>query len=282
MSATLTTLRDLADQYDAFLIDQFGVLLDGAGAYENAPWALSELAKTGKPIVILSNSGKRAAPNEARLTRLGFARGDYQTVLSSGEAAYRLLSEMGGDRRGGATPVWLHARDGDQSAIEGLNLRSVASASEADLLILAGSQGDQQGLEWYRAELTPAAQRAVPCYCTNPDLEMLTPQGKAFGAGRIAALYEELGGSVTYIGKPYLQIYQIAGQILGQIAPRGVLCIGDSPAHDVLGGAGAGFSTALVRDTGLHAGADFAHLQEICEGLGARLDHVIPAFDWES
>ena len=39
-----TDLATLAGQFDAFLVDQFGVLMDGSGAYEGTPAALSALA----------------------------------------------------------------------------------------------------------------------------------------------------------------------------------------------------------------------------------------------
>ena len=38
----LTSLLDLADQYDAFLLDQFGVIHDGKTAYDGAVEAVSE------------------------------------------------------------------------------------------------------------------------------------------------------------------------------------------------------------------------------------------------
>lgn len=277
----LTTLADLSARYDAFLIDQFGVLLDGDGAYPFAVAALSRLAQTGKPVVILSNSGKRAAPNEARLTRLGFDRAAYRRLLSSGEAAFgAIAARIGVDMQAGAA-VWLHARDGDQSAIAGLDLRLVDDPSAADLVIIAGSQADRLDRDWYRNTLAPAAARGVECYCTNPDLEMLTKHGPRFGAGAIAALYAELGGCVTYIGKPHRLIYDIARAELGGIDPRRILCIGDSPAHDALGGTRAGFATALTYKTGLHAGADIGTIAQACRAFGARLDHIIPAFEWK-
>ena len=67
-----TTLRVLADQFDAFFIDQFGVLMDATGAYPFAIDSVKRLSELGKPMILLSNSGKRAFKNEERLTRLGF------------------------------------------------------------------------------------------------------------------------------------------------------------------------------------------------------------------
>jgi len=55
-------LEILAD-FDGFLIDQFGVLIDGSGPYPNAVAALEHLTLDGKKAVIITNSGKRADYN---------------------------------------------------------------------------------------------------------------------------------------------------------------------------------------------------------------------------
>ena len=198
-----TDLAILVEQYDAFLIDQFGVLLDGIGAYNGAPAALSALAQMGKQIVLLSNSGKRAGANEARLTRLGFDRHSYLSVMSSGEAAFaEIKGRIGRDITPGAA-VWVHARDGDMSAVEGLDLTPVEQAEAAGLLVIAGSRADEFDLAQYRNWLAPAALRGVPAFCTNPDMKMLTPLGQRVGAGAIAQMYEDLGGKVEWVGKPF-------------------------------------------------------------------------------
>ncbi|WP_099824684.1 TIGR01459 family HAD-type hydrolase [Oceaniglobus indicus] len=269
-----TDLRALAGRYDAFLIDQFGVLMDGAGAYDGAAAALSALAGMGKRIVLLSNSGKRAAPNAARLTRLGFDRHSYLGVMSSGEAAFaEMKRRIGQDIRPGVA-VWVHARDGDMSAVDGLDLTPVDQAEAADLLVIAGSRADEFDRNQYRDWLAPAARRGVPAFCTNPDMKMLTPQGQRFGAGAIAEMYEDLGGRVEWVGKPFPLIYRRAHDALGK--PDRVLCIGDSPAHDIAGGKGAGFATALVR-TGLHSDLSDAALLEHCRAT-AMPDFIIPGF----
>ena len=268
------TLPELAQDHDAFLVDQFGVLLDGKAAYPWAPQALAFLAATGKPVILLSNSGKRSDPNAARLIRLGFRRDSFRLVLSSGEAAWRHLSHRA---LAPATRIWLHARDADTSAVDGLGLALTDDPSQATLLLLAGSQADRLTLDDYRSLLQPVAGK-VPMLCTNPDVEMLTPTGLRPGAGRIALLFAELGGAVDWIGKPYPLIYQEAMRLLPGIAPDRILCIGDSPAHDIAGGHRAGLKTCLVR-TGLHAAIPVADLAALCEAeAGVLPDHILPRF----
>lgn len=274
------TLGALVAAHDAFLIDQFGVLLDGSGAYPYAPRALARLAEAGKPVILLSNSGKRAEANAERLVALGFARESFRLVLSSGEAAWRALQGRIGAGLAPGAGVWLHARGGAEDQIAGLDLRRATSPDAADLLLLAGSRGDEMTLAQYEALLRPAAARGVPMLCTNPDIEMMTPLGLRFGAGRIAQSYVAMGGAVEWIGKPYPLIYAEAAALLPGIRPACILCIGDSPAHDVAGGQAAGHATALVQ-TGLHAGMGRAALADLCQGAGAVPDYLLPAFDFE-
>ena len=54
-------LRDIAERYDAFFLDQFGVVHDGTAAYPGAPEAVAALAGLGKPVLFVTNSGRRAA-----------------------------------------------------------------------------------------------------------------------------------------------------------------------------------------------------------------------------
>ena len=273
-----TSLESLAQQFDAFLIDQFGVLLNGSGAYEFAPRSLKKLAKFGKPIVLLSNSGKRAVSNESRLTKLGFSRDSYLVVMSSGEAAYYELSRRIGNSLPQRAKIWLHARDNDTSAIDGLDLYRVNNPDDADLLLLAGSNTDTINFENYISLLMTAARRRIPMICTNPDLIMLTAGDSHPGAGAIAEAYAKCGGPVELIGKPYPLIYAEAARYFSGIAADRILCIGDSPSHDIAGGKAAGHKTALVR-TGLHADDTESELIEFCTN-DMMPDFMIRAFDF--
>ncbi|RUY94525.1 TIGR01459 family HAD-type hydrolase, partial [Mesorhizobium sp. M7A.F.Ca.CA.002.15.1.1] len=73
----LDGLGPLAERYNVFLLDQFGVLHDGTRPYPGAAAALSALKRAGKTVVLVSNSGRRAQPNESRLMKLGFEPGSW-------------------------------------------------------------------------------------------------------------------------------------------------------------------------------------------------------------
>lgn len=278
--AMLRDVADLAARFDAFFVDQFGVLHDGAAPYPGAVEALERLSETGKPVVLLSNSGKRAAPNESRLARLGFRRGSWTHFLSSGEVAWRRFAGLDGDAPlAPETHCLLLARDGDRSAVEGLGIVLTDDPASADLVLIAASEGDRFPLEHYRTLLAPAAGRGVPAFCTNPDKTMLTGATSHFGAGRIAELYEELGGPVEWIGKPFPAIYRVGLSLAGHFAGRSIACVGDSIEHDIAGGLRAGLSTVLVR-SGILADAPANELATLYQSFSAKPDFVLPRFTW--
>ena len=247
-----TTLEDLADQFDAFFIDQFGVLMDASGPYPFAIDAIKRLSEYNKPIVLLSNSGKRAIENCERLERLGFDLNLFTEVITSGEVAYWTIKNKIEDGNFIKPKIYLISRDADTSPIDGLSCKIAKNTDEADYLIIAGSESDTKPLNYYTSLLEPMANKGVPAFCTNPDLVMLTPNGTSFGAGLIAKEYEEMGGSVTWFGKPHPLIYKFALNKIPNIEPQKVLCIGDSVEHDIRGSFNANCSSALVK-TGIAA-----------------------------
>ena len=247
-----TTLEDLADQFDAFFIDQFGVLMDASGPYPFAIDAIKRLSEYNKPIVLLSNSGKGAIENCERLERLGFDLNLFAAVITSGEVAYWTIKNKIEDGNFIKPKIYLISRDSDTSPVNGLSCKIAKNTDEADYLIIAGSESDTKSLSYYTSLLEPMANKGVPAFCTNPDLVMLTPNGTSFGAGSIAKEYEEMDGSVTWFGKPHPLIYKFALNKIPNIEPQKVLCIGDSVEHDIRGSFNANCSSALVK-TGIAA-----------------------------
>jgi len=277
---TISGMDEIAERFDAFLIDQFGVLRDGKGPYPGAVETLLRLKTSGKTIIILSNSGKRSVENDRRLAALGFDPQSWDWFLTSGEVAWRILQSESRDGSSKATrKCLLISRDGDTSPLDGLDLTRTERGEDAEVILLAASEGDVHPLSFYETLLAPAAARGVPCLCTNPDKIMLTKDGTAFGAGRIAELYEELGGQVRWIGKPFPDIYATAREFLGPIAPEKICCIGDSIEHDIAGAAGAGLKSILVT-TGILETATEVERQALFAAHRATPDFILPTFIW--
>jgi HAD superfamily hydrolase (TIGR01459 family) len=227
----ISGLSEIASDFDGMIIDQFGVIHDGEKLYPGTLEVMARLAEAGVKVMIVTNSGKRSAANVRRIVKLGVPREHFIDCISSGEVAYQSLTV----RR-----AFIIGRQGDNYEFDGIE--PVDDPRDADVLLILGTNVPETSMEDYRAQLKGVT---LPCICCNPDRWMLTPQGLQAAPGAIAALYEEMGGKVTWIGKPYPGIYQAALKIMGN--PKRVLCIGDSAEHDVAGGKTAGLSTLLVQ-----------------------------------
>ena len=250
----VTDLAPLLPNYDGFLVDQFGVLHDGRNPLPGVVKALNRLRAAGKRVVVLSNSGKRAAVNEARMTALGLDRGLYTAMMSSGEVAWKGFR----DRRDppfaslGRSCLFF-SRGGDRSAVEGLDLELVDDPASAEFVFLTGLDPEPDGGNRVQTLLSEARQLDLPLLCSNPDLTAVEGDRLAPGPGQIAQDYAAAGGRVHWVGKPAQPIYKAALECLGLLRSR-VLAVGDSLDHDVAGAASAGLDSALLT-SGIHRAA---------------------------
>ena len=249
-------LRGIAARFDGMLIDQFGVIHDGQKLYPGTLRVLSELKAIGMPVAVMTNSGKRAAANCERLVHMGVPRDMFTGAVSSGEVAYAGLT---------ARRAFLIGKNGEDYGFGGIDF--VSDPAEAEIMLILGSNAPRTSLDDYRRLF---AGITLPALCCNPDRLMLTPNGLVPAPGAIAALYEEMGGHVTWIGKPYPAIYREATRLIGN--PKRVLCIGDSAEHDVAGGRNAGLETLLVLQ-GVSQGHDPAT-------LSPTPDFLMDRFQW--
>ena len=274
------TLNELSALYDVFFIDQFGVLRGGEVAYAGASQALVHLKAQGKTIVILSNSGRSGPYNISRLAKLGFDSSSFDRFVTSGDVAPALLeSGLLPIERSKSTRCLTIASGEDRSLADNLGFSSVDTAEEADLVIISGSETERIPLASYRALLLPAAKRGVPCICTNPDVHKLVGETLLPAAGTIAALYEKMGGKVTRIGKPYVDIYRHAHALCSHPDKARIVAIGDSLEHDVIGAATFGIDSALAL-TGLQAHVSEAELlAQLQEGQIAPR-YLLGSFVW--
>lgn len=255
-------------------IDQYGVLHDGRDPYPGAVAALTELRARGTRTVILSNSGRSGDANAQRMEKIGIARGLYDHFLTSGDVARAVLrSRELPIELGAATRCMTLSTSDEHDLADELGFSVVHDGAEADLLVISGSQAGRISLSEYERRIEPAARRRVLCLCTNPDKLMLTSEGTHPGAGAIATLYEKLGGTVSWIGKPYPGIYAAAARLVGASEPREVLCVGDSIEHDIVGAHRFGAAAALVR-TGILANLSEEELAIECAKHGVAPDAI--------
>src|SRR5438105_1149992 len=134
---------------------------------------------------------------------------------------------------------------------DGLPLERVARVEDADFLMVIGIDSPRLGVADYETWLAAGAARRLPMICANPDITRVSPDGLVDAPGALARRYEELGGEVSYHGKPHPAIYESCLEALSGCTRERVIAIGDSIEHDVLGAQGVGLSCAFVAG-GIH------------------------------
>ena len=139
MIKRIVGLREIAGQFDLYLVDQYGVLHDGVIAYPGAIDAWNRLGSDGQKVVVLTNSGKDGSDNLARLASLGFAN-PIHTVVSSGEVGLQLVrSGALGPHFAIGADACVIGRHGDHYAFSSDDFRMVSRPHDAAFLVFAGS-----------------------------------------------------------------------------------------------------------------------------------------------
>jgi HAD superfamily hydrolase (TIGR01459 family) len=250
-------ISDISDSYAGFIIDQWGVLHNGEEAYDGVVDCLRELKNRNKYIIILSNSGKRAEQNKERLKKIGIGPSLYDEILTSGEMTWQgLKNQDEGFFKGLGKKCYVISRGGDTSIVDDLDMQIVDDIGKASFLMISGTDAPEKTMEDYEPILKAAVRRRLTALCANPDSRGVMGAGYIMGAGTLARRYQDFGGVVHYIGKPHQPIFQQCIRILQakEIYPGQTIVIGDTMAHDILGGTLVNMDTCLVK-CGLHAPA---------------------------
>jgi HAD superfamily hydrolase (TIGR01459 family) len=281
----LDGVATLAERYDGFIFDLWGVVHDGRRAYPGVAEALAALKSRGKRVAFLSNAPRRARVVEALLAGMGLDRSLYDGTITSGELAWRMLRERAAHGYGRRA---LHiGPERDLTVVEDTDLELVTDAARADFVLNTGPEPERGNGDVgpYRPALEACAARRLPMLCVNPDRYVMVGDERVICAGALADLYVELGGPrAAEIGKPDPAVYPPVLEVLGIADVGRVVAIGDSPHTDLAGAQAAGID-AVWALTGLAAFAhggqpDPARLAAEAEAEGVRPVAALSGLRW--
>jgi len=244
----LTGFASLAERFDGFILDLWGVIHDGVRAFPSAVDCLHRLRAAGKPTVLLSNVPRPNRDAQALMQRMGIADDLYTDILTSGEAVRRALrkppdlwwAELG-------QHVFHLGPERDRGVLDDLPLISVPDPAAANFVLNTGPDDHRNPSDMAEFEpvLQECARHRLPMICANPDLVVIRGGVRVLCAGALAERYGELGGDVRSLGKPDPAIYQPVLERLG-LPPDRVLAVGDALHTDIAGAQGVGVAACWV------------------------------------
>jgi len=285
----LSGFAPLAERYDGFVLDLWGVIHDGINAFPHAVETLRQLRAAQKRTLLLSNVPRPNAAVQTMMQRMGIDDALYSDILTSGEAVRRALqsppdlwwAELG-QRVFHLGPVR------DLPVLDDLPLQRVPEPADADFVLNTGPDDHRNPSEMNEFEpvLQDCAKHRLPMICANPDLEVIRGGVRVLCAGALALRYQELGGDVRSLGKPDPAIYQPVLQQLG-LPPERVLAVGDSLRTDIAGAASVDLDACWVLD-GVHGAAlrdasggfNSGQADAMARDAGVRPVATIPRFQW--
>ena len=279
----LSGLREIADSYDAAFCDVWGVLHDGRSARDDAVDALRKFRQKRGPVILLSNAPRPVGDVEAQFARLGVPNDCYDAILTSGVLAREDLTR----RSAGRELKLLHiGPERDRGVFARLQIICV-QADEAELVLCTGLfDDDTETPEDYRGTLCGLKNRRLALLCVNPDIIVKRGGKLVYCAGALARLYQQLGGTAIYYGKPHAAIYAAALKLVREHAVRNdlrVLVLGDGLETDIRGANAAGLDALFIAD-GIH-GEDIREMtpvaiEKLCSELGVFAVATMRALVW--
>mmetsp|Transcript_22607 Transcript_22607/g.42497 ORF Transcript_22607/g.42497 Transcript_22607/m.42497 type:complete len:328 (-) Transcript_22607:62-1045(-) len=274
----------IVSRYSAFILDQYGVLHDGAKPLPGAVDAIKHLKAANKKLAILSNTSASSDSCLDRLYgKLGFPQASFDVAITSGGECSKYFSSRPAKQDGTPTKVMLFTWSGEEATIKTTqfidslgNIEITSDPDAADVAISHGSDVVLESIEKLgkstadskfdlgklRTECTyecldpylkALSDRKVPMFSANPDLKVVTPSNEiSYMPGVICKRYEsEFNGEVTYFGKPHREHFLACKTALGIDSDDLICHVGDSLHHDILGANAAGISSVFV-GSGIH------------------------------
>ena len=237
----LNGLKSIADNYDLFYIDLWGVIHNGVNLHEKAIAVLKELLKKKKMFVLLTNAPRPNQTVRNFLQKMGMNKELREHVFTSGEAALNYL------KKSFISKKFYHI--GPPRDFDLFNLFEKNKSEDiidSEYLLCTGLFDDyDKDLFYYKSLLEKHTNKTM--ICTNPDLIVDRGEVRELCAGSVAMVFEKMGGEVVYFGKPHPEVYNQSIENKN----KKILAIGDNLNTDIKGANLLNYDSLLISN-GIH------------------------------
>lgn len=289
------TIEYVAMPFNGILLDAYGVFRGGNNSLiAGAKAAMQNLVENGKVVGILSNTTQVNTKEISKLATLGLFEGvHYHFFITSGDVAKGLFKTQSLPFATPQKKFWLFGKEHPRFSSHHILFQESAyvqteQLEEADFVYISIPHingEDQEDREVFRDEILRLKKYQLPMVCTNPDryAHEGSPLRAVVRQGSIAAMHEELGGKVFYIGKPSKLMFAQAMEYFARYkitSVKDVLMVGDTPETDIRGAVSSGMPAALLTRTGIFA--DKVSVQGLQESIQQLAPDEMPTFFLES
>ena len=234
-------LKAIAENYDIFYIDLWGVVHNGITLHKNAIEALEEITKAKKQYVLLTNAPRPTKTVRAILEKMGMSKEISEKVYSSGEASLVHLKKNYSNKK-----VYHIGPPRDFDLFLDFKKNKTEDIKESFYFLCTGLFEDRmEDLDYYKGLFKEYVNKKM--ICTNPDLIVERGDKKEMCAGSVALIFEKMGGEVMYFGKPFPEVYN---QSIDNKEKK-VLSIGDNLNTDIKGANLLNYDSLIISN-GIH------------------------------
>jgi HAD superfamily hydrolase (TIGR01459 family) len=249
----LSGVQEIAHDYDALILDLWGVVHNGVEPYPGVLDCLENLRDAGKQVLLLSNAPRVSTKVGVQIAGFGVPRDAYDDVVTSGDVTRLSVRRREDAWHAALGDTFFHVGpERDWGLLDGIGVDEVDDIDKAAFVLNSGLRDDESETEADYDELFGRAlSRKLPMICANPDLSVMRGETMVLCAGAIATHYEAMGGEVMYHGKPHARAYQVCFEKLEGVARQRIIAVGDSYRTDIAGANAAGIASLFVAG-GIH------------------------------
>lgn len=273
----ISGLGSIADQYDALLVDIWGVIHNGKVPFDDAVVALQRFREERGPVVLISNSPRPSIAIPAQFDEVGVPQTVYDAIVTSGDATIDELA------RHAPGPAFKLGPDRDDRLYENLDL-NFSDLENAKFITCTGLFDDENETpDDYADLLSEARELNLPMVCANPDVRVKRGDKMIYCGGALAEAYSDMGGEVIYAGKPHQAIYRLSRAWLKEVAgyeidSSKILAIGDNIHTDLLGAQNENYDCMFVA-SGVHDG-NATQVTELLGKHGIFVKYMLSSLRW--
>lgn len=286
------SLLEIADKFEVFLFDAYGVFWNGSGFYKNSKETMQKLVAEGKTVVVVSNATLLHDDMVTSYQRKNLLEGrDYTFMVSSGEV---LRQDLINKKLNFIGNKFYTIGAKHEKMFAGTIYQSVENLNDADFVFCGvpfltaedmakypqykysflPAKADEKGniIFWDSTIAKPfakivneAAKLKLPALNANPDY--LAQEGHPLAKekapqfvvrnGTIAEMLRQIDNEVIEYGKPHANIYDYVFaklQKIGKMTDKTKICmIGDTVRTDIKGAVNSGIVPILCVQTGMTA-----------------------------